>query len=143
MITLETVKGGKMPVYQTRGSSGADVYARAGTAIPSMGTVIVPVGVKISSWNTRGNLVPELQMRLRSSLAIKEGLIIPNGFGTIDADYSDEIGIILFNPQKHAYFVEKGQRVGQLVQVWTQRIHGVEILEEERTGGYGSTGRRH
>ena len=39
----------------------------------------------------------ELQLRPRSGLALKEGISMVNCVGTIDADYRNEIGVILIN----------------------------------------------
>ena len=140
MIKLRSNVKKYMPVYQTLGSAGCDVMAKKDMTILPHQTVIIPVGLYIDSWTAVGfNTIPELQMRLRSSLAIKHNLCIPNGVGTIDADYPGEIGIIVHNLGTKPYAVEKGQRIGQLVLNYVKRITNVEVLEEERTGGYGST----
>ena len=39
----------------------------------------------------------EAQVRPRSGLALRHGILIPNAPGTIDADYRGEIQVILMN----------------------------------------------
>lgn len=46
------------------------------------------------------------ELKLRSSLAIKAGLIIANGVGEIDIDYPDEIGLIVHNPITTKFMIE-------------------------------------
>lgn len=130
-----------MPEYQTEGSAGADVKAKKSLVILPHQTVVIPTGLYIASWMPLGHKIPELQMRLRSSLALKYGLCIPNGVGTIDADYPGEIGIIVHNLGTKPYKVEKEDRVGQLVLNYVNRITDIPIKSDERSGGYGSTGK--
>ena len=84
-----------------------------------------------------------LQLSLRSSLA-KEGLIIPNGVGIMDIDYKGEIKLMVHNTFRASgkgIRINKGDRIAQISIIshkcW---LMGVES-EEERRGGFGSTGR--
>ena len=96
-----------------------------------------------------------LQLMLRSGLG-KKGLILPNGVGIIDLDYQDEIMMIIHNPLRlNAQDIEtmtydlnvltdckinKGDRVGQIV-LLEHKSYMFDIdSEDERTGGFGSTG---
>lgn len=103
-----------------------------------------------------------LQLMLRSSLG-KKGLILPNGVGVIDLDYKDEIMMIVHNPIKYGVGVrlvvkaedeennallfhgkeveiKKGDRVAQITLLEHKSyLFGIDT-EEERTGGFGSTG---
>ena len=102
----------------------------------------------------------KLDLHIRSSLSAKKGLIIANGTGQIDLDYPDEIGIILYNPLKieldcklsdgtlcdlidtNSYMIKKGDRIAQITLVEHKSyLFGIES-DEERTGGFGSTGER-
>lgn len=142
MIKLRSNVKKYLPVYQTAASAGCDVKAKKSITILPHQTVIVPTGLYIDSWLPLGfNQIPELQMRLRSSLAIKHNLCIPNGVGTIDADYPGEIGIIIHNLGPKLYQIQKEDRVGQLVLNYVRRVEGATILDDEREGGYGSTGK--
>ena len=98
-----------------------------------------------------------LQLMLRSSLA-KKGLIIANGVGVIDLDYKDEIKIAIHNPiteqnfiqddnayitdpfEHTEYKIKKGDRIAQIT-LLEHRSHLFCIeSDEERKGGFGSTG---
>ena len=57
----------------------------------------------------------EAQVRPRSGLAIRHGLIVPNAPGTIDADYRGEVCVILGNIGQEAFTVKRGMRIAQMV----------------------------
>jgi dUTP pyrophosphatase len=85
----------------------------------------------------------EAQVRIRSSIAFKRGLIIPNGPGTIDADYPEEWMVMLKNDTARVVVIEHGERIAQIVLAqyavlaWEAGAVGVS---SDRTGGIGSTG---
>ena len=85
----------------------------------------------------------EAQVRIRSSIAFKKGLIIPNGPGTIDADYPDEWMVMLKNDSARAVVIDHGERIAQVIIAryavveWSAGSVGVST---DRTGGIGSTG---
>jgi dUTP pyrophosphatase len=84
----------------------------------------------------------EAQVRIRSSIAFKRGLIIPNGPGTIDADYPDEWMVMLKNDSAKLVTIEHGERIAQVVigrfaiLDWEDGVVGVST---DRRGGIGST----
>ena len=100
----------------------------------------------------------KLDLHIRSSLSAKKGLIIANGTGQIDLDYPDEIGIILHNPYNPNNYmtddftqlsvyptigqikIKKGDKVAQITLVEHKSFLMGYESEEERIGGYGSTG---
>lgn len=85
----------------------------------------------------------EIQVRPRSGLALKKGLSLVNCVGTIDADYRNEIGIILINHGIETAWIEDGERIAQFILNKVERIDWnlVESLDEtERHGGFGHTG---
>jgi dUTP pyrophosphatase len=85
----------------------------------------------------------EAQIRVRSSLAWKRGLIVPNAPGTVDADYPDEWFVLLLNASPSPIRIEHGERIAQIV---LNRFEALEWVEGEvgistdRVGGLGSTG---
>ncbi len=85
----------------------------------------------------------EAQVRIRSSMAFKRGLMLPNAPGTIDADYPDEWLIMMKNTSAHPVTIEHGERVAQVilnrfeVVPWVEGKVGVTT---DRQGGFGSTG---
>lgn len=85
----------------------------------------------------------EIQVRPRSGLSLKKGLTCANCVGTIDADYRNEIGVILINLGNEEAWIESGEIVAQFVLNKVERIDWniVETLDEtERHGGFGHTG---
>lgn len=100
---------------------------------------LIPTGFRIA--------VPEgfeAQVRPRSGLALRHGIVIPNAPGTIDADYRGEIQVILWNAGADEFDVERGDRIAQLVVAPVVRPEWaeVEVLSESGrgAGGFGHTG---
>lgn len=85
----------------------------------------------------------EGQVRSRSGLVLKYGVVVLNAPGTIDSDFRGEVGVILMNHGLVSFEVSPGDRIAQLViSPLTQLpVVVVESLDEtERgTGGFGST----
>ena len=130
-----------LPQYQTQGSSGMDLRANLDEKIilKSLERTLVPTGIYIEL--PQGY---EAQIRARSGLALKKGLSLPNGIGTIDSDYRGELKIIFVNLGKEDIEINDGDRIAQMVIMKIERpeIEEVEILgETERSkGGFGHTG---
>ncbi len=134
-------KNAILPVYQTENSAGMDLHAciDAPVTIKPLERVLIPTGLSIE-------LPPgyESQIRARSGLALKSGITMANGVGTIESDYRGEYGVILFNISDQPFTVEPDMRIAQLVisryehVVWQQ----VGSLTETKrgSGGFGSTG---
>lgn len=87
----------------------------------------------------------ELQVRARSGVALKRGLLIANAPGTIDADYRGVAGVIIYNSTPFLNKVEKGERIAQFVPTLVTRLTpqlADEVTETERgADGFGSTGK--
>jgi dUTP pyrophosphatase len=102
---------------------------------------LVPTGLYVSI--PRGY---EGQVRPRSGLALKHGLVVVNSPGTIDSDYRGEVGVIVGNIGSEPYTIERGARIAQLViaPVVQARVEVVEELDEtpRGSGGFGHTGSR-
>lgn len=88
----------------------------------------------------------EAQVRPRSGLALKSGIGVLNGPGTIDAGYRGEVGSILFNFSDRPFGIRRGDRISQMVIAKLADVHleAVEQLSESArgTGGFGSTGKQ-
>ena len=139
-IKVKKVREVNLPVYQHAGDSGLDlVNAGEDIIIPPGGRALAPSGLKVA--------IPEgyeIQVRSRSGLALKKGLMVLNSPGTIDAGYRGEIGVILFNTSEEEVTIASNDRVAQAV------LQKVETIEWEETpvlpdsvrqdGGFGSTG---
>lgn len=130
------------PAYQTEHAAGLDVYAAVTDPLPiPPGTVVaVPTGVRLE--------IPpgyEAQVRPRSGLALRHAIGIPNGPGTIDADYRGELHVLLINFGTEPYVVHRGDRVAQLVFAQVARVSltaAADLSETARgDGGFGHSGR--
>lgn len=132
-----------LPAYQTRDSSGLDLRAAVPPDDPLVigpgKWALVPTGLRIA--------IPpgfEGQVRARSGLALKSGIGVLNGPGTIDADYRGPLGVILFNFSKEPFTIQRGDRVAQLVLMKVERLKWVIADELPVThrgeGGFGHTG---
>lgn len=86
----------------------------------------------------------EAQVRSKSGLSLKSGIIVLNSPGTIDENYRGEVGVILMNVSENDYKVEKNQKIAQMVINKVEHFKVEEVLELSETargeGGFGSTG---
>lgn len=144
ILRLPHAEGLPLPAYETAGSAGMDLRAAVPedqpmTLAPGQ-RALVPTGLKIAL-----PLGYEAQVRARSGLALKHGIICPNAPGTIDSDYRGECGVILANIGVEPFVIRRGERIAQLVIARHERADWVEVetLDEtgRGTGGFGSTGR--
>jgi dUTP pyrophosphatase len=142
VVRLPHAEGLELPAYATSGSAGC--YLRA--AIPEPMTLgageraAIPTGLVAA--------IPEGyegQVRIRSGLALRHGLICLNAPGTIDSDYRGEIKVIAGNTGSEPVTIERGERIAQLVFAPVVRASLDLVSELPKTergaGGFGSTGR--
>ena len=130
-----------MPEYKTTGASAMDLVAAINEdiIIPSGEIRMIPTGIAIElPHNT------EAQVRSRSGLAIKSGIAVVNGIGTIDEDYRGEICVGLINHSKVDFKISRGDRIAQMaiMEVLKPTIVTTDDLSdtERAAGGFGSTG---
>jgi dUTP pyrophosphatase len=84
----------------------------------------------------------EAQVRPRSGLALRSGLTILNAPGTIDADYREEVQVLVINLGEQPVTIQRGDRIAQLVVAPITRVQWQEVPQldaTERTGGFGHT----
>ncbi|MCP4327528.1 MAG: dUTP diphosphatase [Alphaproteobacteria bacterium] len=130
-----------LPAYATDRAAGMDLAAAVATdlVLTPGGRALVPTGIALA--------LPagyEAQVRPRSGLALKHGIMVANSPGTIDADYRGEVQVILINAGEAPFTIGRGMRIAQLVVapvaavVWAE----TEALPESGRGGggFGSTG---
>ena len=139
---LPHAEGLPLPSYATAGAAGMDLLAAvtAPVTIAPGGRALIPTGLVVAL--PAGH---ELQIRPRSGLALRHGILLPNAPGTIDEDYRGEVQVIVLNAGDAPFTVERGLRIAQAVlapvihAAWTE----VENLDETERGaaGFGSTGR--
>jgi dUTP pyrophosphatase len=134
-------EGLALPRYATSGAAGMDLLAAVDAPlVVGVGMrVLVPTGLRVA-------LPPdhELQVRPRSGLALKFGIILPNSPGTVDEDYRGELQVIVMNTGTAPFTIERGMRIAQAVLAPVTRAawRVVEALPETTRGegGFGSTG---
>jgi dUTP pyrophosphatase len=129
-----------LPAYQTAGAAAFDLAAAETMTVQPGEVVLVPTGLVVE--------VPVgmfLAIFARSSTPLKRGLMVANGVGVIDADYSgpdDEIKIAIVNFRQTAATVRSGDRIAQGIFLPAPRISWTEIdtLHAPTRGGFGVTG---
>lgn len=130
-----------LPAYATEGAAGMDLLAAvAEPVVVAPGQrVLIPTGLAIA--------LPagyELQVRPRSGLALRHGIVLPNSPGTIDEDYRGEIQVIVLNTGSEPFRVERGTRIAQAVLAPVVRAAWEAVADLDMTtrnaGGFGSTG---
>ena len=130
-----------LPSYATAGAAGMDLYAAIAepVVLKPLERKLMPSGISLALPHGY-----EAQIRARSGLALKQGLTVLNGIGTIDADYRGELGVILVNLSAEPVTITPGMRMAQLVIARHEIAALVEVDElpatERGTGGFGSTG---
>ena len=119
-------------VYDQQGDIDSVVINPLGRAlIPTEIYTAIPIGY-------------EIQIRSRSGLALKQGIIVLNSPGTVDANYRNGHGVILINLGSEPFTVSQGDRIAQSVLCKVEQIEWeeVETLDETERNldGFGSTG---
>jgi dUTP pyrophosphatase len=130
-----------LPQYETTASAGMDLRAFLSepVVLKPLERTLIPTGLFIE--------LPagfEAQIRPRSGMALKKGIILVNDPGTIDADYRGEIKLITINLSNDEVTIQDGERIAQMVIASHEKAdwEQVEVLEESDrgAGGFGHTG---
>ena len=140
-VKVINVSGNPLPEYKTAQSAGMDLRANIAepVVLHSMERKLIPTGIKIQ-------LPPgyEAQVRPRSGLAVKYGITVLNAPGTIDADYTGEVMVILANLSLDTFSIDPGDRIAQLVIAKHEIAEWVEVEtlddSERGEGGFGHSG---
>jgi dUTP pyrophosphatase len=132
----------KEPEYAYESDSGFDLRSTEDLWIQSNDRKLIPTGLRFD--------IPdgyEIQVRSKSGLALKQGLMVLNSPGTVDSGYQGEVKVIMFNTTNERIKIEKGQKIAQAVLCpvvngkWVNLIKVEEIGEKDRNDkGFGSTG---
>lgn len=138
---LPHADGLPLPEPASPGSAGVDLRA----AIPEDWVLgpgerrLVPTGLVLEI-----EAGFEAQVRPRSGLALRHGLIVPNAPGTIDSDYRGEVAVILMNLGAEPVTLRRGDRIAQLIVAPVTRVEWEEVAALASTargsGGFGSSG---
>jgi dUTP pyrophosphatase len=131
----------ELPKHQSKQAAAFDLSARERVEVAPHQICYVPLNIAVET--PVGHF---LLLAARSSLH-KKGLMLANGIGIVDPDFSgdqDEIKAALLNFTDQAVVLEKGDRIIQGIFVDTKPYEWgeVEKLENENRGGFGSTGQK-
>jgi dUTP pyrophosphatase len=129
------------PSYATSKSAGMDLRANLDhpVIIRPGRRALIPTGIFIQLPDGH-----EAQIRPRSGLALKKGVTVLNSPGTIDADYTGEIGVILVNLGGEDFVVNHGERIAQMVVAKYESVDWLNVGDLEATergeNGFGHSG---
>ena len=129
-----------IPCYATEFIAGVDLRAAVEVLLEPSCRVLIPTGIAIAL--PKGF---EAQIRSRSGLAYKNGVVVLNSPGTIDADYRGQIKVCLANLSDQSFTIKRGDKIAHMIVAKHEKIDFkiVETLDQTKRsdGGFGSTGR--
>ncbi|MBQ9479181.1 MAG: dUTP diphosphatase [Selenomonadaceae bacterium] len=132
---FEGYEGINLPRRATALSAGYDLESAADVVLERGRIVLVPTGLKAFMHEDEF-----LAIYIRSSLALRHGIILVNGVGVIDADYEGELLLPLMRLLDGEFRIEKGMRVAQGIFRKYLTVDGDRIgVGVKRHGGFGST----
>ncbi len=129
-----------LPTYGTDEAAGFDLAASHDLAVEPHQIALVRTGLVIE--------VPSghcLAILARSSTPLKRGLMVANGVGIVDPDYSgpnDEIMIQVLNVTDRPVQIHRGDRLAQGIVLPAPRVTWQEVdsIRPATRGGFGATG---
>src|SRR5687768_11015369 len=129
-----------LPAYGTDEAAGFDLAASQDVRVAPGQIALVRTGLVIE--------VPAghfLGIFARSSTPLKRGLMVANGVGVIDPDYSgpnDEVKVQVLNFTAADVQVQRGDRLAQAIVLPAPRVSWEEVTEIRAAtrGGFGVTG---
>ena len=134
-------KGIEIPTRKTKLSAGYDLASATDLIIEPNEMKFVPTGLKAYFENDE-----VLKIYIRSSMAVKCGLMLINNVGIIDADYYNNekneghIFVPLKNLSDKTILIKKGDRIAQgIFQKYLLADNDNFETGADRNGGFGST----
>jgi len=129
-----------LPSYGTDEAAAFDLAAAHDLTVKPRAIALVRTGLVIE--------VPDghfLAIFARSSTPLKRGLVVANGVGIIDPDYSgpsDEVMIQVLNVTDGNVTVTRGDRLAQGIVLPAPRVTWEEVdeIRQVTRGGFGATG---
>ena len=129
-----------LPTYATDEAAGFDLAAAHDVRVAPGQIALVRTGLVIE--------VPTghfLGIFARSSTPLKRGLMVANGVGVVDPDYSgpnDEVMVQILNFTAAEVQVSRGDRIAQAIVLPAPRVTWQEVTEIRGVtrGGFGATG---
>ena len=136
-MNIKLDEGSFLPSRAHPTDAGLDLRSPESVYIEARQSVTIRTGVHIK-------LPPNTYGRIAS----KSGLMVHHGIltdGTVDEGFSGEICVCLFNLSDAGYYIERGDKIAQLIVSPCQYVE-VNVVDEIEGGergenGFGSTGR--
>ena len=127
-----------LPVKAHKGDLGFDIFSDENIMITPGERRLISTGISIASNGSYGFIIKD-----RSSMAVK-GLF--SHAGVIDAGYTGEIKVLLYNATEHTYQVKKYDKIAQMIPTPVIDFEVKDVEQHITTtsrgdGGFGSTGR--
>lgn len=130
----------KIPTYAHDGDACFDLYAIEDVTVGPLTPVMVRTGLAFE--------IPDgmvMKIYPRSSLAVKEHMMLANCVGVVDSGYRGEVFVPLIAFAGHTKKVKAGQRIAQAEITRTYEFKFIEadtLTDSERgEGGFGSSGK--
>jgi dUTP pyrophosphatase len=130
----------QLPRRAHPGDAGADLFSVEEVVIPPGERKDVGTGISLAIPGGYAGFVQP-----RSGLAFKQGIMVVNSPGLIDAGYRGEVRVSLYNSGREPFMVAVGERIAQFV---VQKVEEPEFLAAAELpdtirgqGGFGSSGR--
>lgn len=133
-----------LPAYATEHSAGMDLRAMIADSLTlepgSSHLIATGMAIHIGDPSVCAHILP------RSGLGHKQGLVMGNGVGLIDADYQGPLMVSLWNRGQAVQTIQAGDRIAQLVFMPVIRARLIEVEQFAESargdGGFGHTGVR-
>lgn len=132
----------QLPVRADHRSAGYDIFNPADVMLLPMQKTIIWTDIKAYMQHDE-----YLALHIRSSLGIKQGIMLSNGTGIIDSSYFENegndgnIGIPVVNTSGKGVELKAGDRICQGIFMKYLLADNDEVLSETRVGGMGSSGK--
>lgn len=123
-----------IPVKEINGKLSTQLHASFRTLVPTGLIFDIPKN-------------HEVKIAIRSSMALKYGLMLANGIAVIDSDYIDPSYIMIYNASDTPVTIYSGDRLAQAQLVALKKYELTERKTKiepktDRVGGLGSTGEK-
>jgi len=134
----------RLPERKTKYSCGYDISTPLDIVLAPHTSIVIPTGIRVV-FSEEERETWHLKLYARSSVGIKDQVVITNGTGLVDSDFSDsenegDMLIALTNMSDEVRKYKAGNRVCQAV----FEIYGItedDKASGQRKSGVGSTGK--
>ena len=129
------------PKRKTKQSAGYDIESAVDAVITPGEIKLIPTGLKAYMCENEW-----LGIYIRSSIAVKHGVVLANSVAVIDSDYYNnpdnegQIMMALRNTSGSPCAIKVGDRIAQGIFHQYYKVDG-DSADGSRTGGIGSTGK--